>query len=234
MRELYIVCEGNTEQRFCRTVLTPYLFPLHDGVVHAMRVAFSKNGGVVHRGGLRSYQVMRNDIVRTLNSIHRDGVYLTTMFDLYGLPADFPDKDTHRRDPDNPRPFVEGLELAFANDINDHRFIPHLHLHEFETLLFANLDYFETFYPDSAKQIAKLKKIADRFATAEHINDGPSTAPSKRIIAEFPAYAGQKVAAGPRIVAEIGLAAVRKNCPHFSDWIARLESTLDSTKGDGV
>lgn len=39
MKELYIFCEGPTEQGFCTRVLQPYFFPQHDGIVHPIRIA---------------------------------------------------------------------------------------------------------------------------------------------------------------------------------------------------
>jgi hypothetical protein len=52
---------------------------------------------------------------------------------------------------------------------------------------------------------------------------GPGTAPSKRIIAEIPAYAGLKVSAGPRVAANIGLPLIREKCAHFNAWLRKLE-----------
>ncbi len=224
MKDLFIICEGKTEQVFCRRVIEPHLFPQHEGVVRATLVAFSRKGGVYNRGGVRRYQVMRNDITNTLKEHRRDGVYFTTMMDLYALPSDFPGKDSNQRNPVNPRPYVEALEEAFANDIGDHRFIPHLQLHEYETLLFANLKSFGIFYEDCEKQIEALQAVVDRFASIEHINDGGATAPSKRIANQFPTYEGQKTAAGVNIAEYTGMKRLREKCPHFSDWISRLEA----------
>ena len=131
MTELFVICEGKTEQLFCKRVLQPHLFPGHDGVVHGLLIAFSRKRGVYHRGGVRSYQVMKNDIANTLKEHRRSNVWFTTMMDLYALPSDFPGKAVNKRDPVNPRPYVEALEEAFAADVGDHRFIPHLQLHEF-------------------------------------------------------------------------------------------------------
>ena len=42
MKELYIFCEGQTEQGFCSRVLQPYFFPNHDGLIHTIRIAHSR------------------------------------------------------------------------------------------------------------------------------------------------------------------------------------------------
>ena len=39
-----------------------------------------------------------------------------------------------------------------------------------------------------------------------------------------PALAGQKASVGPLTAARIGLPRLRAACPHFGDWLARLEA----------
>ncbi|MCU0798023.1 MAG: DUF4276 family protein, partial [Akkermansiaceae bacterium] len=57
----------------------------------------------------------------------------------------------------------------------------------------------------------------------EEINDGPHTAPSKRIIRHLPLYERSKVRVGAVAAAAIGLPTLRAKCPHFDHWITRLE-----------
>jgi hypothetical protein len=45
-------------------------------------------------------------------------------------------------DPNNPFGYVQALERAFSDDIHDFRFVAHLQLHEYETLLLAEPDSF--------------------------------------------------------------------------------------------
>ena len=226
MKELYIFCEGPTEQMFCRQVLQPHLFPQHDGEVRPIRIAHSRRHGVVHRGGVNRYAPLKNDIHNTLNQHRRPGVYFTSMIDLYALPSDFPGKADQQRNPSNPRPFVEALEQAFGEDIADARFIPHLQLYEYETLLFADVESFRYSFDDCDSEIGRLAAIVDQFPSIEHINDSPQTAPSKRIIDIFPGYYGLKTTAGPDIAALTGVERLRECCPHFSDWLTRLADVL--------
>ena len=226
MKEVYVFCEGPTEQNFCKQVLQSYLFPLHDGEIRPIRIAHSRRHGVIHRGGVNRYDVIKNDIRNALNQHRRKSVYFTSMIDLYGLPGDFPGKANFQRSRDNPRPYVEALEQAFEQDIADERFIPHLQLHEYETLLFADVESFRYSFDDCDREIEQLYGIAESFASIEHINEGPQTAPSKRIIDILPGYKGLKTTAGPDIAEHTGMERLCERCPHFNDWLAKLRNML--------
>ncbi|MYI47127.1 MAG: DUF4276 family protein, partial [Gemmatimonadetes bacterium] len=54
-------------------------------------------------------------------------------------------------------------------------------------------------------EIRGLVKTATGFGSPELVDDGPSTAPSKRIAAAVPEYAKRKASAGPIFAAKIGL-----------------------------
>ena len=58
----------------------------------------------------------------------------------------------------------------------------------------------------------------------EDINEGAATAPSKRIIRHVPIYERNKVRVGAPAAAAIGLNTLRLKCPHFGDWLSRLEA----------
>ncbi len=176
------------------------------------------------RGGIGSYAVLERGIRNVLKG--RDGadVYFTTMIDLYKLPKDFPGKADRDLDPVNPMPYVEALERAFEEAIEDRRFIPYIQLYEYETLLFSDPECFRISFDDCDAAVASLQGIVASYRSIEHINDGEATAPSKRIIALLPEYHGRKVDAGPDIVEYIGLATLCRKCPHFDGWLNRLES----------
>ncbi|MGA2439685.1 MAG: DUF4276 family protein [Tepidisphaeraceae bacterium] len=224
MRELYVFCEGPTEQGFCNQVLAPHLFPQCNGRIHTIRVANSKSRGVVSRGGIRAYLPLKRDIQNTLKSRHEAAVFFTSLIDLYGLPTDFPGKTNCVRDPGNPSAYAVALETAFCADINDVRFTPYLQLHEFETMLFSDPDAFRISFDGCDLAIESLKQIAASFSSVEHIDDGVETAPSKQIISVLRAYEGLKVSAGPDIAEFIGLAAIRAKCPHVDQWLSQLEN----------
>jgi hypothetical protein len=221
VKELYVFCEGYTEQAFCNRVLQPHLFPAHDGRVHTLPVGWKNHRGVK---GVRNYPVLRKFIVNTLKSRKHDLVHFTTMIDLYALPGDYPGKAGHVRNPADPIPYVLALEKALGDDIDDRRFLPYFQLHEFETLLFASPGAFAIAFENCLAQVAALEAIANSVASIEYINDGPLTAPSKRVIAVFAEYKGRKATAGPDIAAHIGLPVLREKCPHFGNWLGKLES----------
>lgn len=91
-------------------------------------------------------------------------------------------------------------------------------------MLFADPEAFRYSFEVSDAQIQKLLEIAGSVLSIEHINDGPTTAPSKRIIGIIKEYEGRKTSAGPDIAEFIGLAAIRKKCAHFNEWLAKLEN----------
>lgn len=223
MARLYIFAEGQTEQTYGDTVLKHHLATFGVYVQGPILIGHAKKKGRVHRGGGRKYLPMRNDILRFLAQEKAIDTYFTTMIDLYAIHSDFPGLAEAEKVRHLPREHVEQLEEAFANDINDRRFIPHIQLHEFEAILFVNPTAFETFYADCARQVVALQAIAQAHASPEEIDDGAQTAPSKRIIDQFPDYEGAKRTAGPQIAANIGVDAIRDKCPHFNAWPAKLE-----------
>lgn len=229
MKELTVFCEGETERGFCDQVLRPHLFPEHDRTIHTIEIEHSRHHGRVTRGGVSArYETMRRGILNELRRRKGRDIIFSSLIDLYGLPKDFPGKRGRRRNPRDPIPYVTALEKSFGDDIGDPRFVPHLQLHEYETILFADPESFRIAFVDCDRAIEELKKIAGSFATIEHINDDPTTAPSKRIIDLLPAYKGSKTSAGPDIAEYTGLPVIRSKCPHFDAWLIRLESMIRS------
>ncbi|MCU0286536.1 MAG: DUF4276 family protein [Acidobacteria bacterium] len=229
MARLYLFAEGYTEQTFASNVLKPHLANMGVYLEHVMLIAHARKGGITHRGGGRKYIPMRNDISRILAQEKSWEVFFTTMIDLYAIHIDFPglaDAERLRHLPDKR---VEALERSFADDIGDSRFIPYIQLHEFEAYLFSDPTKFSFFYEHHEKEISKLKATADGKTTPELINDGPHSAPSKRIIAVLPDYEGAKRVVGPQVAERIGLDVIRSKCPHFNVWLSRLEQ-LDKVR----
>lgn len=222
MKRLHITAEGQTEEAFVNKTLKQHLAQF--GVYADVRcVLTSRQYNMEFRGGMTTYQRAKNDIIRWLHEeIHNTDVAYTTMFDFYALPEDFPGYSAAQRFQD-PYQKVATIEQALAEDINDRRFIPYIQLHEFETLLFVDPQKFEIEYFDKPEGIAELRLIADSYGNPELINQGESTAPSKRIINVYGDYADNKPAIGSMIAQEIGVDAMRRRCAHFNQWLTKLE-----------
>ena len=109
------------------------------------------------------------------------------------------------------------------------KLIPYVMLHEFEAMLFSDCEKLAAAvgYPELASD---FQKIRDQFPTPEDIDDSPEGAPSKRIetiIAPIIVY--RKPILGVKIARAIGLDAIRAQCPHFAEWMDRLESAPRSS-----
>ena len=227
---LNFIVEGTTEEIFVRDVLKEpfagkYIFVSARRVETSRKqlrnVDYYKPGKQVriYRGGVPNFGKVRRDINRWLTE--DNSAYLTTMFDLYALPDDFPRFDEAMRK-SNPYEKVKIIEEGFRTTINNSRFIPYVQLHEFEGLLFSNIDVIDEVlrpYQDRS-QLDKLRDIRSQFATPEDINDGAETAPSKRLLNLYTFY--NKDVFGSRIANRIGIDNIRNECKHFNEWLVTL------------
>lgn len=218
---LNMIVEGQTEREFVRAVLGPHLVT-YSVFANARLVETSRRHGTPFRGGSVGFQKAKRDVQRWMSEDRGDDVRFTTMLDLYALPRDFPDYEMARRM--TPRERVCALEQAFADDIGDRRFIPYIQLHEFEALVLADPAKLRDLFPERENEICRLMSQLAHFDSPEDVDDGPNTAPSKRVSAAIPSYEGQKVAIGPLVAEAIGLSAIRAKCRHFDQWLTRLES----------
>ena len=121
---------------------------------------------------------------------------------------------------------AEEIEDSLLQDVcnemdanfNSNRFIPYVMMHEFEAMLFSDCDSFGHAIGQS-DLIGDFQGIRDDFTSPEEIDDSPTdTAPSKRIENLMPAY--QKPTMGVQAAQNIGLEAIRRECPHFADLAA--------------
>lgn len=230
MVRLYLFVEGQTEQTFADTVLKLNLAYRQVYVEKIILVANAKKKKKMHRGGGRKYQPMKNDIIRFIKQEKATDIFFTTMIDLYAIYSDFPGLDESEKYRQDPLRRVEFLEQCFADDIGDRRFIPYLQLHEYEAYLFSDPSCFEYLDPERTTEIENLRAIANPYQTPEFINDGQQTAPSKRIIAQFPDYGRAKSTFGPQLAERIGLPKIREKCIHFNRWLSQLEGLNDRFK----
>jgi hypothetical protein len=167
---------------------------------------------------------MRNDLGNLLREHKQVDTRFTTMFDLYALYNGFPGWDEAEKQRHIPRERVLTLERAFAADVGDPRFIPHIQLYEFETILLCEPGHLALVYENAGDGIAALRAAVADATSPELVNDGEATAPSKRIIAQFPQYSRQKTVLGAELADCVGIDTTRRLCPHFDRWLKTLES----------
>lgn len=201
MTRLAIVVEGPTEREFVQNLLADYLltsqvYPtplLLDGNVTVNRLA--------------------SEMARLISSFD----YVSSLVDFYGF------RGKGNATPDELEHCIGEKVNARINLLDVKTYIiPYVQRHEFEGLLFSNVDAFSDAIIASQGQIEELRDIRSRFPTPEDINDSYNTAPSRRIAQIIPRY--QKVAYGPLIAQSAGLDTIRAECPRFSAWVAHLES----------
>lgn len=229
MPRLLVHVEGLTEESFVNEVLRDHLIGVGYESVSARIVGNARLRQ--RRGGIRPWLSVRKDIVNHLKQ--DEGCLATTMVDFYGLPQvgdkAWPGRAAAAGIATSRKASI--VEEALAHDLNEQagaqvdcsRFIPFVVVHEFEGLLFSNCRAFARGVGRS-ELAPHFKQIRDSFATPEDINDSPQNCPSKRVEALVPGY--QKPLHGTLAVLEIGLAEIRAECPHFADWLARLESRV--------
>jgi Domain of unknown function (DUF4276) len=231
MIRLFFYVEGQTEQGYVTKVLTPYLAQFGVYVAGAILTASGRRHGKTFRGGGHSYAKMRRDLTARLKEHSQPDVRFTTMFDLYALHHDWPGYDeaeTHRQ---QPHERARKLEAALAADLGDERLIPHIQLHEFETILLCDPEVFKLTYENADTPVKHLAEMVARDGPPEAINDGEATAPSKRIDGLFPGYAAAKTSIGVDLASCVELVKVRGLCPHFDEWVGRLEG-LGTRRGE--
>jgi hypothetical protein len=217
MTRVYLLVEGQTEEAFVRELLEPHYARL--GLYLTPIIVRTSPG---HKGGVVSYAKIKPQLQRLCKQ--DADAHVSTLFDLYALPTDFPGKqDAAYPANGNGHQKASFLETRLAEDIESANFIPNLMVHEFEALLFVEPRKFAE-WTDGYKTVIALGDQAQKYQTPEDINDSPESAPSKRIQKAMPSY--QKTFHGPLIACEIGLDAMRGACPHFNEWLVKLESIM--------
>jgi hypothetical protein len=221
---LYITVEGQAEKEFADRALKPHLAGFCIDVRPRVVVTNRKLG---KRGGLLDFKKIKGDMSRLMKADSQGEARFTTMIDLYALPSEFPGWAAAQTIA-HPVERVAVLENALATEFAEPRFFPFIQLHEFEALLYCDLNELQKRIANSAAGISSLKKEVQGLAP-EEINEGAATAPSKRIIRHVPVYERNKVRVGAPAAAAIGLNHLRSKCPHFGRWLSQLEALGSSS-----
>ena len=208
MIRLAVCVEGQTEEEFVNVVLDGHLRPL--GVEPEpvlIGTGTGEGGGNVTVKRLASHMAL----------LYHSHDAVTSLVDFYGFQRrggrDVEALETHVRE-------KTGEQVGEGWD--EDRVFPYVQMHEFEGLLFSDVNVFamQVDFPDGCA--AALHAVREQFTTPEDINDDPGTAPSKCIGRVIPRY--NKVTHGPALAVTIGLGRIRAECPRFDVWVTRLES----------
>lgn len=221
MRHLHILCEGQTEEILARDVIAQHFTDANTRVDWSIFKTKRPAGGPAFKGGLSKWPKLEHELRRLLRD--SSTTVLTTLFDYYAFPADAPGMAV--RPQGSPLARVRHVEAALANAVGDRRFVPNLVLHEIEAWVLADCRRLGQLMGDSAPA-ADLARVVRLKSGPELVNDGPDTAPSKRIMRAYPQYV--KTIDGPLVIADAGLNAIRQRCPHTETWLQQIEARLRS------
>lgn len=214
---LAVSVEGPTEERFVKAVLAPHL--LKHGLLSIpiiIQTARSANG-TKHRGGGISIRTVTDDLRRLLQGFQNG--FVTSFYDFYGF-ADRKAGETAAQ-----------LEARIAAESGrPGNLIPYIQLHEFEALLLSDAAT-AAHYFQAPKIEPLLSRVVTKCGGAEEVNDGTTTAPSKRLEMWTKKHAplsmqftsDTKVRHGAALAERLTLPVIRNACPRFDKWVARLE-----------
>ena len=208
MRNIYIYCEGATEEAFVNNLLQDY-FIATDVCVSPIVCRTSTKRGKKFTGGVSNFESFKSEVTRICKEHAHESV--TMMFDYYALPEDFLGQDLVEKDVYKK---VKHIERQIEQKIGMRNFRACLSVHEFEALLFSFPDSFSL---AEKSMVPLIKKIKDDFSNPEFINNSAKTAPSKRIYACYPRYS--KTRDGIIIAKDIGIQRMLAECKHFKEWI---------------
>lgn len=222
---LLVSVEGQTEEHFVNRVLAPHLYLFG---YHEVGARMLGNPRKTARGGICGWLEAKRDFER--RALADAELLQTTMVDFYGMPGSGPKAWPGRADASGntgaekastvEHAILQEMEQALQGKVWPLHFIPFVVVHEFEGLLFSDCQRLAEAM-DRTDLSAMLQENRDRFPTPEEINDFPETSPSHRIEALDPSYT--KPVTGIRAAQHIGMGTIRSACPHFNDWLTRLE-----------
>lgn len=220
MREAAVLVEGQTEEGFVNHVLRPHFLALDVWLQPIIVQTKRLPSGYKHRGGVSRWSKVERDISILLRGSH--WLFVTTMLDYFSVPVDTPGYESR---PSSGRDAVEHMERAIEERWADQRLIPYLSLHEFEALLFVRPDVVAGLAGEPSLA-GTLSSIVTACGAPEAIDDGPDTAPSKRLSTAWPGYS--KTTDATAALSTVGLASIRNSCPHFDRWLTRLEDCAEA------
>ena len=144
VKRIYILCEGQTEERFVKVLLTPQFQGKQIYITPIVFPTKRNASGGRFRGGVRSY----SKIAKELSILCNDhDAWVTSMLDYYQLPSDTPGMDQRSG---NLYADIVMIERAVEADVNRTNLHVNLMVHEFESLLFSDPKFFSIVADDEA------------------------------------------------------------------------------------
>lgn len=213
MGQVVILVEGQTEEALVKEVLGPAASMRGTYVTPVVVTTSATPTGAHHGGGhWKHYHTQLQDLLKA-SHWHRVGLLL----DYYQYPKGAPEREEATSSESLGSTGRQAtLMVALRAEYPDPRFRPLVVLHEIEALVLAAIDAGQGDGLLPRQGLAELRQAITRAHGPEQVNDGPSTAPSKRLEAADPGY--MKTVTGPLLVSEAGLPAVLERCPTFKDW----------------
>ncbi len=203
-KNVFVVCEGQTEERFVKYLSKAYF---NAKEISLKPVIINKNGSM--EGNVSIDRIV--DYIKKAG-----GDIITTMVDYYGF------KDQGGRT-------AKQIEDIIKGRSGKTYLIPYLQMHETEALWFSNIDAIRDAKHADMHQYKKLQDIVAQYPNPEDINNSPQTAPSKRLKAIFKDY--QKILDGELIFKKISIEEMKAKCPKFSSWLDSIEKMVDGLRG---
>jgi hypothetical protein len=219
VRHLHILCEGQTEEIIASDVLEPHFSSADAYVTWSVLTTKRPAGAPAFKGGVSTWPKLQRELRLLLHD--SSTTVLTTLLDYYAFPVDAPGMTD--RPQGSPYDRVRHAESALSKAVDDSRFIPHLVLHEIETWVLADCRRLGEVMGDPGPAI-DLARIVRQESGPELVDDGVETAPSKRVALAYPQYT--KTIDGPLVIADAGINAIRRTCPHADDWLRELEARM--------
>jgi len=218
IKRLCVICEGQTEETFIHNVIAPFFG--NQIIIEARIIQTSPE----HKGGGLNYDRVRKFICNTLRE--DKNLFVTTLFDLYGLPNNFPDYSQAKDELLDNKLII--LTEAMHQDIiqktkcRADRFLAYIQPHEIEALLFANVEVLTNEQPGWFEAKALLMDIRRQVPSPEHINNHHETKPSALLKKYLHQALYRKVLHGGSILSKIGVPHLTKECAFFAAWIDKL------------
>ena len=219
-----VVVEGPTENLFIKNVLAPY-WALRGIFITPpkIRTRIDERFGKVYTGGDIRFPRVAKQVGNFLKQ--RRNIIVASFVDYYGI-KEWPSLERINSN-HSPRDIARILNQAAREYIQQNypetcpqnRYFPYIAVHEFEALLFSDTSIMSKHLHIHSHII---DDVLQKCGHPENINNGPETAPSKRLDKWTDGQYG-KTTTGISIAEEIGIDTMRQQCPLFDEWLTSIE-----------